>query len=176
MPNLDVENLNMYRHLSSEFLIHYLRYAFSASKEQIRALLIAAMYAPIRSPEIFDGLVEAILANDINAAFRALTIQKGGRNASTLHARLPSTDLNSLRSITAPGKSLGTVQPAPLVERIIDLYMSVEDSTVSLNLLRYMIFFDNPAGLASFMTRIEGATPTEISTLVPNHIWNAESI
>lgn len=163
------ENLENYRLLSSEYLIDLMRDVFRASPK-IRELLITAMKVPIRAPEIIDLLLQAIEARDVDAALQALKRQTGGRTQTIS---------------TAAGLSPAKIKtPYSTVANIIDLYMSVEDKAVALNLLRYMIFFNNPKGLVSFITsvkeRIKGATPEEINTeirkLLPTFIWTAVSI
>ena len=155
------ENLENYRLLSSEYLIDLMRDVFRESPK-IRELLISAMYVPIRAPEIIDLLLQAIEARDVDAALQALKRQTGGRTQTKLPTRPLAASINTLQSST--------------VADIIDLYMSVEDKAVALNLLRYMIFFNHPKGLVSFMKRIKGATPEEISKLITPNIYNAVSI
>jgi len=166
--------------LSSEYLLDELRYAFSASKEQIRALLISAMYVPIRAPGIIDRLLQAIEDGNFNTAFEA--IQNGGGSVEgTLSSmvKMP-TNINTKKKTN---KRTNTKAPN-IVDRIIDLYMSVENREVAFNLLRYMIFFNNPTGLLTFITSVNelfnNTPPAEINTrinrLLPSCIWPAVSI
>jgi stage V sporulation protein SpoVS len=181
----DIANL---KKLSSEYLLDELRHAFIASKEQIRALLISAMYVPIRAPGIIDRLLQAIEAGNFNAAVEA--IQNGGGSVEgTLSSmvKMPTntnTNINTKKKTNKRTNTNTKTKSPNIVDRIIDLYMSVENREVAFNLLRYMIFFNNPTGLLTFITSVDelfnNTPPAEINTrinsLLPSCIWTAVSI
>jgi hypothetical protein len=140
------------------------------------------MYVPIRAPGIIDRLLQAIEARNFNAAVEA--IQNGGGSVEGTLSSMVKMPTNTNTNIKKKTNKRTNTKAPNIVDRIIDLYMSVENREVAFNLLRYMIFFNNPTGLLTFITSVDellnNTPPAEINTrinsLLPSCIWTAVSI
>jgi len=189
-------SLEEYKSLSSEYFLHYLRFIVfpKATDEELFNLLMAAVNTPLRTliDELKPLLINPVIVTMtlfLKSFFNKNTYQTGGRGTVVIRPpkiqMLPvpeemflSTKKGS-EKIALKVKQL-PVQSASLVEQIMRIYISVNDPSDSLNILRHMLFYQHADGLRAFIKDYEkGTTESRMTTLKDLRSvieWGAETI
>lgn len=163
-------SLEDYKSLSSEYFLHYLRFnVFSdANGEELLNLLMAAVNTPLRN--LIEELKPLLINPDIvtmTSFFIKKTNQTGGRGMVATRPLTQDSETRATNGKTlARASQMGTTATLSPVEQIMRIYISVNDPSDSLNILRHMLFYQHADGLRAFIKDYEnGSTESRMTTL-----------
>ncbi len=177
-----------FQFLSVEYLYHYLRFsAFpDVSKDRLKALFLKGYDIPLRDPDVFPIIVEAVNARNFDILESALTpaLNNVVRTVEPVYKDEPlyNRGLVSVAVGGGPGNNNDNDEIAFQVwSLIMDAYFADSDSSTSLNLMRTLLFFPiyevNLEPIQEFVTRYNDETDTDIRTrMVSGNIYTATFI
>jgi hypothetical protein len=165
MPEQETNVIRKFADLSVEYLHNYLRFhAFpSVPDEKKKKLMLSSISVPLRKPNIFAEVVEAVET----------------KNFAKMQNIVNHNKIDTSSVLT---KVLGEKVPSVegLWTTIIDAYFEESDSVRALSFLRNLIFFEirdgNPEALHRFIELYLSSKPTSRDFLLTDLIPNAISL
>lgn len=153
-----------FAHLSVEYLHNYLRFnAFpSVPDAKKKHLILSSLSVPLRKPEIFAQVVNAVNTNDF-----------------TQMENIVNNNIIDTSSVLSEilGKEVRDVNLWPI---IINAYFEESDSSRAIRFLRNLIFFEikdgNPEALNRFIREYLSSKPTIRDFMLTGQISNAISL
>ena len=164
MSKREKVGIENFAHLSVEYLHNYLRFnAFpSVSDVKKKNLILASLSVPLRKPEIFAQIVNAVNTNDF-----------------TMMENIVNNNVIDTRSVLSEilGKEVRDVNLWPI---LINAYFEESDSSRALRFLRNLIFFEikdgNPEALNRFIRDYLSAKPAMRDFMLTGQLANAISL